>query len=1118
MSAIGEWLKTLGLERYIDAFHANDIDIELLAEIDDQTLKDIGVASAGHRLRIKSAIAKLKSDRATSTAVDADASPSRTASSVDAERRQLTVMFCDLVGSTALSQTLDPELLRELMRAYQQACGAVIEKYAGHVAQYLGDGLMVYFGWPRAHEDDAERAVRAALEIVGAVKDVPAPQPLQVRIGIATGPVVVGETGAGDASVPKLAVGETPNLAARLQGLAGAEQIIIAPSTQRLVGAAFEYADLGRHTLKGIVEPVHAWRVIGVGHSEGRFEAARGALALTPLVGREEELGLLQRRWQQAKTGEGQVVLLGGEPGVGKSRITHALREAIEREAHLRLRYQCSPFHTQSALYPVIEQLERAAGLGAEDRVDDKLDKLEAVLRLAADESEIRSIAPLFAALLSLPAERYPPLNYSPQKQKELTLEALVSQVVGLARRQPVLMLFEDLHWSDPTTQEVLDLLVPRVAALPVLLLITHRPEYASHWSGEAHVSALGLSRLNRKLGAELATNISGGKTLPAAVLEQIVTKTDGVPLFVEELTKAVLESGIVRRSGQGYELTGPLTALAIPSTLQDSLMARLDRLSEVREVAQIGACIGREFAHDLLAAVSPLGDKELSQALQRLVDSELIYRRGSGYLFKHALVQDAAYASLLKSRRHQLHERIAHTLEGRPDVVERQPELIGHHFAQTGHHDKAAHYYEAAGNRALAAMAVAEAVNHFTQAIERLGQLPETEARDRTEARIRIALGSAFTAHKGWAAPEIAQALGRAYDLALKLDDEHTIIAAQAAMAMSAIALGDLERGDAIAGNLLQVGAARAHTRMLVVGHAFESWVAVAMGRLQDAVSNYESLLARYEREKHADLISILNHDPVGLAQSWVSVAYWILGRYCEGLAASQAQLCAARAIGHPWNLVWSLTGGSGVIAYLGDLNSAMQGIEEAKALCRKLHLDFGEQCVCAFHEGLMRIAGRDFARGAQAMEQGARLWASAGGNMDRTRGCTSLAEAHVALGRLDAAQKSIDEAAQLITNTGERFWEAEIHRVRGEIALLTGRGEAESDFRKALEVACSMGAKTFELRAATALARLWRSRCKTEEARKLLAPIHAWFTEGIETQDLSEAKALLQELEASA
>jgi class 3 adenylate cyclase/tetratricopeptide (TPR) repeat protein len=765
MSDIREWLEKLGLGQYAVAFETNRIDGDLLAHLNDQILKDIGVEAAGDRMRILRAVEALPDDGAPSPQPAAAKAP-------EAERRQITVMFCDLVGSTALSEALDPEDLRTLMQAYQQAAGAVIERYEGHVAQYLGDGLMTYFGWPQAHEDDAERAVRAGLEIVGAVKDVAAPAPLEIRVGIATGAVVVGETGGGDASVPQAAVGETPNLAARAQGVAAADEVIIAAGTRRLVGGNFVLDDLGAQALKGIVEPVRLFRVAAIAEAEDRF-AARGA-RLTPLVGREAEIALVLGRWEQAKAGEGQVVLLSGEPGIGKSRITQTLRERVAQEPHTRLRYQCSPYYTNSALYPVVEQIERAAGFARSDDTDAKLDKLEAVLSDA-------TVAPLIAAMLFLDIARYPPLAMSPQKQKDETLNALTEQVAAFSTRQPVLMIFEDAHWIDPTTQDLLDLLVPRVADLPVLLVVTYRPGFAPPWTGLGHVAPLALTRLGRSQASAMVERVTDGKTLPDEVLDQIVAKTDGVPLYVEELTKTVLEAGFLREEDDRYVMDGPLPPLAIPATLQDSLMARLDEMSPVKEVAQIGACIGREFPYDLLSAVFPRGDNELQNLLIELANSELVFRRGkppdAAYSFKHALVQDAAYESLLKSKRQLLHAGIAKALcENFPDVLEHEPELIAHHYTRAGMSAQAVPYWLRAGKRAAEQSANAEAIAHFGKALDLLQDLPDNAGRAGQELSLHIDLVACMRISDRYdealatleRAQEIATDLNRLEDLAL--------------------------------------------------------------------------------------------------------------------------------------------------------------------------------------------------------------------------------------------------------------------------------------------------------------------------------------------------------------
>ena len=674
-------------------------------------------------------------------------------------------MFCDLVGSTALSARLDPEDLRAVIGAYHRCVAKVIGRGGGFVAKYMGDGVLAYFGYPRADEHDAERAVRAALKLVEKVAglDTVAAAPLQVRVGIATGLVVVGDLIGQGASQEQAVVGETPNLAARLQALAEPGTVVIAPSTRRLTGGLFEYADLGAVELKGLGAPVMAARVVRGSAAESRFEALHGR-ELTPLVGRDEELALLQRRWQQAKAGEGRVVVLIGEPGIGKSRLAQAMLEEPAGEPHTRLRYFCSPHHQASALHPFITQLEHAAGFSREDMAEARLAKLEALLaRSNAGAEEIGFIA----ERMSIPTgDKYRLPDLTPQRRKEKTLEALLAQLARLAARQPVLMLFEDAHWIDPTSLELLTLTVARASTLPLLLLVTARPEFTPPWPAEAHVTTLPLARLGRREGTTLVERSAGGKALPAEILEQILARTDGVPLFLEELTKTIIESGLLREEDGHYALDGALPPLAIPTTLHDSLMARLDRLAPVREVAQIGAAIGREFSYRLLSAVAQQPDDRLKEALDRLVRAELVFGRGevpeAVYTFKHALVQEAAYASLLRERRRQLHARIAEALEGAfPEVAETQPELVAHHYAAAGLPAPAIDYYRRAAERAMAASANADAIAHLTKGLELIGSLPESSERISREIDFRLALGTPLTATRGWGSVEAA---GRLY------------------------------------------------------------------------------------------------------------------------------------------------------------------------------------------------------------------------------------------------------------------------------------------------------------------------------------------------------------------
>ena len=761
---ISDWLEKLGMSEYAQRFAAHDIDIEVLRELTDADFDRLGV-SIGHRRKLLKALA------AVPTSV---VSPASKIATDTAERRQVTVMFSDLVGSTALSARMDPEDLREVISAYQKCVAETVQRFGGFVAKYLGDGVLVYFGYPQAHEDDAERAVRAGLELVQAVGGLQSGVSLQTRVGIATGLVVVGDLiGSGEAQERGI-VGETPNLAARLQGLAEPNSVVIAESTRKLLGNLFELEDLGAKNLKGIAKAVRAWAALRTSSVESRFEALR--TATTPLVGRDEEIELLMRRWTQAKAGDGSVVLISGEPGIGKSRIAEAMQERLSTEPHTRLRFFCSPHHQDSALHPAIAQLERAAEFRRDDTGEQRLEKLEAVLLQATNDTS--EIAPLLADLLSIPTgSRYPAVDLTPQKRKEKTLEALVAQVDGLSARASVIMVFEDVHWSDPTTRELLDLLIDRVPTMRALAIITFRPEFTPTWIGRPHVTLMNLNRLSRRQRAAMITGVTGGKALPKEIADQIIDRTDGVPLFIEELTKSVVESGILTKAGDHYSVAGPTAPLAIPTTLQASLLARLDRLAPTREVAQIGAALGRSFSHEVISAVAQTPQQRVDDALEQLVNAELIFRRGTPpdaeYTFKHALVQDAAYGTLLRGRRQQLHARIASTLESQfPDVVETQPELLGRHFGEGGFEEKAIAYFTIAGERAVKRGANAEVIRHFRRALELLQGRPETAERSKAELKVLEKLGPALAAAHGFSAPEIERTYLRARDLCEQLGE----------------------------------------------------------------------------------------------------------------------------------------------------------------------------------------------------------------------------------------------------------------------------------------------------------------------------------------------------------
>jgi predicted ATPase/class 3 adenylate cyclase len=824
-------------------------------------------------------------------------------------------MFCDLVDSTPLASRLDPEDYRDVVRAYLEACAQVIQRFEGHIAKYLGDGILVYFGYPRADEHDAQRAVYAGLGIVDAIAQVNTHLErnrglrLAVRLGIHTVLVVAGELGGGTAREPLAIVGETPNVAARLQGVAEPDTVVISAATYQLVQGFFACQDLGTPPLKGVATPLRVYRVHGESTAASRFEVVN-ATGLTPLIGREEELNLVLRRWAQVKAGEGQVVLLAGEPGIGKSRLLEAVRARVEVEPHLRLQYQCSPYYRHTAFYPLTAQIERAARFAPGDTPAQRLDKLEALLAQATPR--VAEVAPLLAALLSIPVgDRYPPLALSPQRQKAQTIAALVDQMAGLSQRQPVLCLVEDAHWCDPTTLEVLERLVHRVAELRTLVLITSRPEFAVPWTA-SHTTALTLTRLGRAQVAAMVEHLTAGKALPPEVLAHILDKTDGVPLFVEELTKTVLESGLLRDVGGCYALTGPLPPLAISATVQDSLMARLDRLAPVKEVAQLGAVLGREFAYEVLAAVSRLSEPALHDALDQLVSAGLLFRRGqplqAHYRFKHALVQDAAYASLLKSTRPQLHTRIATVLEARfPEVAETQPELLAHHYTEAGHHEQAVVYWQRAGQQASDRSAHLEAISHFTTGIELLKTLPETPEHTQQALTLHLALGAARQMAKGYAAPEVEHAYTQAYALCRQVGETPQLVPVLIGLWRFYIARPQLHTAREIGDTLLRL-AHQAHDPVLaIIAHWALGTTWLCLGALAAARSHLGEGIALYTPDQSRTPAFRMGHDPSVGSRAHAAWSLWLLGYPEQALARLHEALALAHALSHPFILAYA-------------------------------------------------------------------------------------------------------------------------------------------------------------------------------------------------------------------
>jgi class 3 adenylate cyclase/predicted ATPase len=1097
------WLRGLGLEQYAPAFRDNDVDGEVLPELTADDLISIGVTSVGHRRKLLAAIAALRAEPTRDLAQPAVSARSTPVSPLtsDAERRQLTVMFCDLVGSTALSARLDPEDLREVYGAYHRCCDDLITEAGGFVAKYMGDGVLAYFGYPQAHEHDAEHAVRAGLALVEAAPRLTtaAGVPLQVRVGIATGLVVVGDLIGAGAAQEQAVVGETPNLAARLQALAEPNAVVIAPSTRRLLGDLFEYRDLGAVEVKGIAAPVPTWRVLRPSDVASRFEALRGS-ALTPLVGRDEEIDQLLRRWARAEAGDGQVVLVSGEPGIGKSRLTAALTERLGAEPYLPLRYFCSPYHQNSALFPFLDQLGRTSGFDHDDPPEARLEKLEALLARAEPPGEDLA---LIADLLSLPSsERHPLPNLSPQRQKERTLEALIRQLEGLARQQPVLMVFEDAHWIDPTSRELLHLAVERVRTLPVLLIVTFRPEFQPPWTGQPQVTMLALNRLDQRDRTALVEHIAGGKALADEVVAQIVDRTDGVPLFVEELTKSVLESGV--------------SLVGIPTTLHDSLMARLDRLASVRLVAQIGAVIGREFSYALLRAVARFGEDELQTALARLVASELVFQRGIApdavYAFKHALVQDAAHGSLLRSTRQQLHAQVAEALEARfPELMDAQPELFAEHYAEAGLINQSVAFWGKAGRRSFGRSAMAEAVAQFQKALDELALLPNAPERHRQELELRSGLGAVLMAAKGFAAPETGHAYARARELWEQIGSPSEFLQIPYGQSRYHMFRGELDLSQRLNKDLLRLSRQRNDSAGLVLGHYSSGCSLMFAGRLASSRAHLEQAIAVYASTSDHSLVQRAAVHPQVTSQAFLANVLFCLGFPDQAMARISTAIAEARMLAHPATLATALGFGARLLSFGGDNPVLGEWVDEMVASTTDQVLAQWNAGTTVFY-GLLKVKNGDLTEGISLLRSGLAAYRATGTKMFISHLTALLAAAYEIAGDAQEALTLLDDALAL---TGERWFTAELNRHKGELLLQRGHTEvAEELYRKALSIAVEQEAKMWELRAAMSLARLWRDQCRRAKARDLLAPVYGWFTEGFDTADLKDAQALLNEL----
>lgn len=1043
------------------------------------------------------------------------------------ERRHLTVLFCDLVGSTELSIRIDPEDLRRLVEAYQQLCSRVVSRFEGHVAQYLGDGIVVYFGYPAAHEDDVQRAVRAGLAIIEELPQLNATlaQPIQVRVGIHTGLVVVGEMGGGGRR-EELALGDTPNIAARVQALAQPDTVVITDMVEQLVRGMFECEPLGTRQLKGVAEPLTVYRVLHQTGARSRFEVALAA-GLTPLVGRDEEVALLRHYWEAAKRAEGRAVTLSAEPGLGKSRLAQVIKEAARSEGAPYFEMRCSPYYQHSAFYPVIDFLQRMLGFARHHEAEERLRRLEHALELSG--FALDDAVPAFANFLSLPlpAERSAAPHLSPQRQKEKIQQVMLEWMLRLAeQRGPLLFVCEDLHWADASTVELLSTLVEHAHSTKLLLLFNARPEFVPPWSGRPHTTTLTLSRLAESEARAMAERVAAGE-LPSQVARLLASKSDGVPLYIEELTKTVLESGILRQAGGRYELTRALPALAIPATLQDSLMARLDRLSTTREVAQLGSVLGRDFSYALMRAVSAMDEAALEQALASLVGAEILFQHGTlpeaRYIFKHALLQDAAYESLLKSTRQQYHQRVAAVLDERfPEIKAGQPELLAHHYTRAGLSTRAIPLWHAAGQRSIERSANIEALSHLGQALELLGTLPAGPERDQQELGLQIALGVAWMAVKGYSAPELERAYGRALEICEKFGESPQTIPVMMGLWAFYLVRGQISTAEKVAAEALRLADRLQIPALQMEAHlrAGVSWM--MMGRPLVAREHLERALALWVPQEHRSHALIYGQDPGMAIHAYLGWCLLELGMPDAGLRLNRKALEVANQHAHPLSAAFAWCFITRAHLYRKEFDDAHRSALEMIKL--SVEQDFPLWAVGGRILDGMALAelspGRDT---VERLRRAIDEWFAIGAGSEVPLYLTAVARAEARVGNLDAALAEIDRSLAYVHEHDQFAHESELLRLRGELLASAANSHggtaydgvnAEASLSEALELSRARGMKLAELRAATSLSRLFLKQGRHAEAYAMLSGLYDSFAEGFELADLREAKALLETL----
>lgn len=1040
-----------------------------------------------------------------------------------AERRHITVMFCDLVGSAAITEQLDPEDMRDLLSSYHAACGEIINRYAGSIAQYQGDGILVYFGYPQAHEDDAVRAIRSGLEMIPKVqalserwftKDEPG---LDVRIGIDTGLVVVGGLPSGAVGQDMAVVGEAPNVASRVQNFAEPGSLLITGNTMRLVEGLFVVDDLGPQEFRNIAQPVNLYRVRRVSEKVTRFEAAA---VLTPFVDRERELALILDHWERVRAGDGQVVMVSGEPGIGKSRLIREVHERIAGEPHIWLRCQCSPYFRQSALFSVIVGLSRRAELRIEDSPEEKLAKLERFLRDSDDALE--DVVPLLASLLNIPiSDRYQSLSLSPERQKELTFQALIQLYEFMGSRTPLVLLFEDVHWIDPTSLELIERLIPRVTGRAILLVVVFRPEFKPPWEAPQSTVHLVLGRLSESTSVTLIENLVGGKSLPVDLQGQLVARSEGIPLFVEEITKSVIESGVVEETDDSFVLSGQLPSSYIPATLQESLLARLERLAPIKEVAQFASAIGRDFSFDLLAEITPLTRVELQAALSRLEATGFIFRLHGpppvSYSFKHALVRDAAYDSMLHSRRHQLHGLIADALRSQfGPTVKQHPELLALHQTAAGSHSEAIEAWLSAGLRAIERSDTLEAVAHLRAGIDLIPELSAAQSRTKLEIRLQTALGAALRATQGFAAPAVVRAFERARTLCTDLKDEELLLDVFPGLQSYYHVQGRLRTARELGEQLITLSEQRPEeTHRLLDARRRMGWSLFWMGELAEAGDYLKGALSLYDPKEHQLHIRLYEDHPGLFSHCNLAWVRWCQGQTGEADRHSVAALKLAEDVDHLLSWTYGTCVIGALFAARGDAAAARELSAKAVPFAEDKGFPYWAAWAHIIHGwALTRLGVHE--QGMAELSRGIDAYAATGAELVLPFALGLLVDARLIVGEHEGADIVVEEALQRTRDNEIYMYEPELLRQKGRALLAAGAGleAAEKCFRQAVEIAAHQGAYFFELRAVTALAQAYLDAGRGAEALNLLDKVRSGCPDPRINSDLQQADKLLVKL----